>query len=105
MWQHLQTSPTSQTYTLEALREQQGNLQPFFSYKYKGGLHLLPPIFYFLFPSLSPIKDEPEDVTSCPTLSPEPAVRSVSFARLAYVCSDKAEQKQTWEDFNFPRFR
>lgn len=105
VWQHLQTSPASQR-TRSRLRVSGKAIFNLFSpINIKRAYIFFHPNFTSFFRSLSPAKDEPEDVTLCPTPSPEPAVRSVPFAGLAYVCSDEAEQKQAWEDFNFPSFR
>lgn len=92
--------PPQPAHALEALREQPGNPQPLLL-ETETDSHPLPPKFYFLLPSLSPAKDEPEDVSSCPTVSPEPAIRSLPFAGLAHACSDEAEQPRAREDFNF----
>lgn len=79
----------------------------------KASFNLLSPInikgvyifFHPNFTSFSPEKAQSEDVTPCPTLSPEPAERSVPGSGLLYACSDEAAQKRAWETFNFPSFR
>lgn len=85
--------PHQPTRALQAPCGQQGNLPPLSPVTIEKVYTFFHPNFTSFSPSLSPEKDEPEDVTSCPMLSPEPAVRLVPFAGLAYVCSDEAEQK------------